>query len=70
MAELADAGDSKSPEGNLLWVRFPLRAFFLFFVPRAAPLGAARKHATRYRSLAFGGSKIRSAASQTVRVKG
>lgn len=26
MAEPADAGDSKSPEGNLLWVRFPLRA--------------------------------------------
>ncbi|MEY4608205.1 MAG: hypothetical protein RL625_422, partial [Gemmatimonadota bacterium] len=26
MAEPADAGDSKSPEGNLMWVRFPLRA--------------------------------------------
>lgn len=26
MAELADAGDSKSPEGNFLWVRPPLWA--------------------------------------------
>ena len=39
MVELADASDSKSDDGNIMWVQVPLPApnemkFPLFFVPR------------------------------------